>query len=238
MSARRGPDLEGFFGHPEPRAPTGGPVRSRTVLLVGLTGGIGSGKSTVAALLAERGAVVVDADAVARAVVEPGTEALAALVERFGDGVLSPDGTLDRAALAAVAFADDEARTDLEAITHPAINAEFLRRMQEAPADAVVVCDVPLLAESDQARSRGYPVVVVVEAPLATRLERLEGRGVDRADAERRIAAQASDEERRAIATHVIDNSGDLAALEPQIADLWDDLLRIKAEHEAKADGT
>jgi len=206
------------------------------MLLVGLTGGIGSGKSTVAALLVERGAVVVDADAVARSVVEPGTPALAALVERFGEGVLAADGTLDRPALAVLAFADEASRKDLEAITHPAINGEFLARMQAAPADGIVVCDVPLLAESDQARSRGYPVIVVVEAPLATRLERLEGRGVDRADAERRIAAQASDEERRAIATHVIDNSGDLAALEPQVDDLWADLLRIKAEHEAKAE--
>jgi dephospho-CoA kinase len=207
------------------------------VLLVGLTGGIGSGKSTVAQLLVRRGAVVVDADAVARSVVEPGTPAQAALVERFGAGVLGPDGTLDRPKLAELAFADEQSRKDLEAITHPAINAEFLRQMQAAPPDAVVVCDVPLLAESDQARGRGYPVIVVVEAPIDVRLARLEVRGVPRDDAERRMAAQASDEERRAIATHVIDNTGDLAALERQVDDLWTDLLRIKAEHEAaKAD--
>jgi dephospho-CoA kinase len=203
------------------------------VLLVGLTGGIGSGKSTVAELLVRRGAVVVDADAVARSVVEPGTPALAALVERFGEGVLGADGALDRPKLAELAFADEQSRKDLEAITHPAINAEFLRQMQAAPADGIVVCDVPLLAESPAAQARGYPVVIVVEAPRALRLERLEGRGVPRDDAERRMAAQASDEERRAIATHLIDNSGDLAALEPQVETLWTDLLRIKAEHEA-----
>ena len=204
------------------------------MLLVGLTGGIGSGKSTVAARLVRCGAVVVDADAVARSVVEPGTAALAALVERFGEGVLETGGGLDRPKLAELAFADEQSRRDLEAITHPAINTEFLRRIQEAPADAIVVCDVPLLAESDQARARGYPVIVVVEAPLALRLDRLEARGVPRDDAARRIAAQASDEERRAIATHVIDNSGDLDALERQVDDLWTDLLRIKAEHEAR----
>ncbi|HUV11389.1 MAG TPA: dephospho-CoA kinase [Acidimicrobiia bacterium] len=194
------------------------------MLLVGLTGGIGSGKSTVARLLEARGAVVVDADAVAREVVEPGTPALAALVERFGAGVLAADGTLDRPALASLAFVDETSRKGLEAITHPAINEEFLRRMQAAPADAVVVCDVPLLAESEQARGRGYPIVVVVEAPAELRLARLEGRGVSREDAERRMAAQASDEARRALATHVIDNSGDIAALEHQVEALWPEL--------------
>jgi dephospho-CoA kinase len=212
-----------------------GPIRSRPVLLVGLTGGIGSGKSTVAGLLVRRGAVVVDADAVARSVVEPGTPALAALVERFGEGVLGADGTLDRPRLAELAFADEQSRKDLEAITHPAINAEFLRQMQAAPADGIVVCDVPLLAESPAAQARGYPVVIVVEAPRELRLDRLEGRGVPRDDAQRRMAAQATDEDRRAIATHLIDNAGDLAALEPQVDALWTDLLRIKAEHEAAA---
>lgn len=196
------------------------------MLLVGLTGGIGSGKSTVAELLAARGAWIVDADAVARAVVEPGSPALARLVERFGEEILDRDGALDRAALARLAFADDESRRDLEAITHPAINEEFLRRMQEAPADSIVVCDVPLLAESEQAQARGYPIVIVVEAPREVRLERLEDRGVDRADAEARMGAQASDDARRSLATHVIDNSGDRAALEAQVADVWAELER------------
>ncbi|HEY8216646.1 MAG TPA: dephospho-CoA kinase [Acidimicrobiia bacterium] len=207
------------------------------MLLVGLTGGIGSGKSTAAALLAARGAVIVDADAVARAVVEPGTPALAALVERFGEGILDADGALDRPALAAAAFADDASREALEAITHPAINEEFLARVQAAPPDAIVVCDVPLLAESKQAQSRGYPVVVVVEAPLAVRLERLAARGVPRDDAERRMAAQASDEERRQLATHVIDNSGDLSALERHVDDLWGELVRIRADQERAPSG-
>ena len=196
------------------------------MVAVALTGGIGSGKSTVAALLVQRGAVLVDADAIAREVVEPGQPTLAALVDRFGPQILDRDGRLDRPALAAVAFADDAARADLDAITHPAINDEFTRRLRDAPRDAVVICDVPLLAESAQARGRGYPLVIVVEAPEAVRLARLEQRGIPRADAERRIAAQASDAERRALATHVIDNGGDLDTLERQVDAVWADLLR------------
>jgi dephospho-CoA kinase len=203
------------------------------VLLVGLTGGIGAGKSTVADLLAERGAVIVDADEVARAVVEPGQPALAKLVDRFGAGILDADRRLDRAALAKLAFVDDEARRDLEAITHPAINEEFGRRVAEAPSDAIVVLDVPLLVESPQARARGYKTVIVVEAPRDIRLARLEARGVDRADAEARMSAQASDHERRAIATFVVDNSGDRASLRRQIDDVWTDLQR--AQHDASA---
>jgi dephospho-CoA kinase len=203
------------------------------VLLVGLTGGIGAGKSTVADLLAERGAVIVDADEVARAVVEPGQPALAKLVDRFGAGILDADRRLDRAALAKLAFVDDEARRDLEAITHPAINEEFGRRVAEAPSDAIVVLDVPLLVESPQARARGYKTVIVVEAPRDIRLARLEARGVDRADAEARMSAQASDDERRAIATFVVDNSGDRASLRRQIDDVWTDLQR--AQHDASA---
>jgi dephospho-CoA kinase len=200
------------------------------VLLVGLTGGIGAGKSTVSELLAARGAVIVDADEVARAVVEPGQPALKRLVERFGAGILDADGRLDRPAVAKLAFADDESRRDLEAITHPAINEEFSRRIAEAPTDAIVVLDVPLLAESDQARKRPYQTVIVVEAPREVRLARLEARGVDPADAEARMGAQAADEERRKIATHVVDNSDDRAALERQIEDLWADLERRRTD--------
>lgn len=196
------------------------------MLLVGLTGGIGAGKSTVADLLAERGAVIVDADDAARAVVEPGRPALAKLVDRFGEGILDADGRLDRSALAKLAFVDDESRRDLEAITHPAINEEFTRRVAKAPSDAIVVLDVPLLVESPQARKRPYQAVIVVEAPRDVRLARLEARGVDRADAEARIAAQAGDDERRKIATFVVDNSGDRAALERQIDEVWADLQR------------
>jgi len=199
------------------------------VLLVGLTGGIGAGKSTVSDLLAARGAVIVDADVVARSVVEPGQPALAKLVERFGAGILDTGGRLDRAALAKLAFVDDESRRDLEAITHPAINDEFTRRVAEAPSDAIVVLDVPLLAESEQARKRPYQTVIVVEAPRDVRLERLEARGVTRADAEARMAAQADDAERRKIATYVVDNSRDLAALEQQIDEIWVDLEASQA---------
>jgi dephospho-CoA kinase len=192
--------------------------------LVGLTGGIGSGKSTVADLLRARGAVVVDADEVARAVVEPGMPALAKLAERFGDEVLQPDGRLDRPKLAAVAFAQEDGGKVLGEITWPAIAEEFERRIEAAPEGATVVCDVPLLVESKTAAARPYLAVVVVEAPLDVRLDRLEVRGVPRDDAQRRMAAQASDEERRAVATHVIDNGGDLESLERQVDGVWADL--------------
>jgi dephospho-CoA kinase len=208
------------------------------LLLVGLTGGIGAGKSTVAELLAARGAVIVDADQVARAVVEPGQPALKKLVERFGESILDPDGRLERGALAKLVFGDDEARRDLEAITHPAINDEFSRRVVEAPSDAVVVLDVPLLAESEQARKRPYQTVIVVEAPRDVRLERLEARGVDRADAEARMAAQAGDEERRKIATNVVDNAGDRADLDRQIDQVWADLQRRHREEQDRASAT
>ena len=187
--------------------------------MVGLTGGIGSGKSTVADLLARRGAIVVDADAIAREVVEPGMPALAKLVERFGPEILGADGSLDRGALAARAFVTDDTRKDLEAITHPAIGEAFLARVADAPKDAIVVHDVPLLVEST--RGYDYGAVIVVEAPLEVRLARLEARGVPRDDAMRRISLQASDEERRAVATWVIDNSGDRAALERQVDAVW-----------------
>ncbi len=205
------------------------------MLLVGLTGGIGAGKSTVANLLADRGAVIVDADEAARAVVEPGEPALAKLVDRFGPGILDADGRLDRAAVAKVAFADDESRRDLEAITHPAINEEFTRRVADAPSDAIVVLDVPLLAESEQARKRPYQTVIVVEAPRDVRLARLETRGVNRADAESRMAAQADDEERRKLATYVVDNGGDVVALERQIDEIWSDLERRHGEEQDRA---
>jgi dephospho-CoA kinase len=197
------------------------------MLMVGLTGGIGAGKSTVAGMLAARGAVVVDADAIAREIVEPGTPTLAKLVERFGPEILRPDGSLDRPALAAIAFVDDETRKELEAITHPAIGAEFLRRVAEAPGDAVVVHDVPLLVESK--RGFEYGAVIVVEAPIETRNDRLEARGVRRDDARRRIGLQASDEDRRKVATWVVDNAGDPGHLEKQVNEIWSELERRAA---------
>ncbi|MGZ8733754.1 MAG: dephospho-CoA kinase [Acidimicrobiia bacterium] len=199
------------------------------MLLAGLTGGIGAGKSTVADMLVERGAVLVDGDRVAREVVEPGQPALARIAERFGPTVLDSEGRLDRPALAALAFADDRSRRDLEAITHPAIQAEFARRVLAAAPDAVVVLDVPLLVESGKANERGYHCVIVVEAPRDLRLERLERRGVERVDAEARMAAQATDEQRRKIATWVLHNDGDLADLERQVDTVWADLVARNA---------
>jgi len=203
------------------------------MLMVGLTGGIGAGKSTVAGMLAERGAIVIDADAIAREVVEPGMPTLDKLVERFGPQILQPDGSLDRPALAAVAFVDDATRKELEAITHPAIGEEFLRRVAAAPPGSVVVHDVPLLVESK--RGFEYAAVIVVEAPIETRLDRLEARGIPRDDARRRIELQASDEDRRKVATWVVDNAGDMAQLEKQIAEIWTD-LEAKAKAKAEAD--
>ena len=199
--------------------------------MVGLTGGIGSGKSTVASMLAARGGVVIDADAIAREVVEPGTPALAALADAFGPEILGPDGSLDRPALAARAFVSDESRKLLESITHPAIGEEFLRRIAAAPPDGIVVHDVPLLVESK--RGFDYDAVIVVEAPHDLRLDRLEARGVARDDAERRMAAQASDAELRAVATWVVDNSSDLAHLEEQVDKIWLDLQHRAEEKTA-----
>ena len=195
--------------------------------MIGLTGGIGSGKSTVAAMLAARGAVIVDADEIARSVVEPGMPALDQLAERFGADIIGPDGRLDRAKLAERAFATPEDRKDLEAITHPAIGAEFLRLVAEAPEGAVVVHDVPLLVEAILKSDKPgyeYAAVIVVETPLEVRLDRLEARGVPRDDAMRRIAQQASDEERRAVATYVLDNGGAVVDLERQVDAIWPEL--------------
>jgi len=196
--------------------------------MVGLTGGIGSGKSTVAKMLLERGAIVIDADAIAREVVEPGMPALAALAERFGREILLADGSLDRAALAERAFVTDETRKELEAITWPAIGEEFFRQVAAAPPDGIIVHDVPLLVEGT--RVKDYGAVIVVEAPRDLRLERLEKRGISRDDAVRRINMQATDEERRKVATWVVDNSGDLADLERQIAEIWPELERRARE--------
>jgi dephospho-CoA kinase len=193
---------------------------------VALTGGIGSGKSTVAGLFGQRGATIVDADAIARWVVEPGQPALAALVVRFGTGVVQADGTLDRPALADLAFADDDSRRALEAITHPAIVAEMDRRIATSSDDAVVVVEVQLLVETWEQRVREYDAVVVVEAPREVRLARLVDRGMTRDDAERRMATQASDEQRRTIATYVIENDGNLEALAAQVDAVWPDLKR------------
>ena len=189
------------------------------VLRIGLTGGIGSGKSTVTALLAARGAVVIDADRIAREVVEPGTPGLAAVVEAFGEQVLRDDGSLDRPALAAIVFADAEARRRLDGIVHPLVRARAAELAAAAPGDAVVVHDVPLLVETGQAG--GYDLVLVVQADPGVRVRRLVRRGLSEADARARMAAQADDEQRRAVADVVLDNSGTEAELAAQVDRFW-----------------
>jgi dephospho-CoA kinase len=189
------------------------------VLRIGLTGGIGSGKSTVSALLADRGAVIVDADRIAREVVEPGTPGLDRIVETFGERVLAADGSLDRAALAAVVFADPDARRRLDAIVHPLVRARSAECAAAAAPDAVVVHDVPLLVETGQASS--YNLVLVVEADVATRVSRLVQRGLTAEDARARMATQATDEQRRAVADVVLDNSGTPEQLAEQVDRFW-----------------
>lgn len=192
-------------------------------LRVGLTGGIGSGKSTVSAALAELGAVVIDADLVAREVVARGTPGLAAVVAEFGPEVLTADGDLDRPALGAVVFADDAARKRLEAIVHPLVHERVAAIEADAAPDAVVVHDIPLLTETGRAGS--FDAVVVVDVPTEVQVERLvRDRGMTEADARARIAAQATREDRIAVATHVIDNTGTLDDLRARVAEVWAEL--------------
>ncbi|GAA0222082.1 dephospho-CoA kinase [Actinomadura nitritigenes] len=199
------------------------------MLKVGLTGGIGSGKSEVSARLDERGAVVIDADKIAREVVEPGTAGLAAVVAEFGEEVLLPSGALDREKVGRIVFADADRLAALNAIVHPLVGERMQELMDAAPADAIVVYDVPLLAENGLAGM--YDVVVVVDAPEETQLDRLTSRrGMTEEDARARMANQATRERRRAVATHVIDNSGTLDDLKAQVDALWETLTRQAAE--------
>jgi dephospho-CoA kinase len=193
------------------------------VIAVGLTGGIGSGKSAVADLLVKRGAVLIDADQVARDVVAPGGPAYQPLIDRFGPGIVAADGTIDRPALAALAFATDAARADLNAITHPAIGAAMAEaRSALESTEKIVVLAIPLLTAQHRESSK-LDKVVVVDCPTDIALERLlSQRGMDRADAEARIHAQISREERLKEADFVVDNSGDRAALDAEVARLWE----------------
>ncbi|GAA4445209.1 dephospho-CoA kinase [Actinokineospora soli] len=198
------------------------------MLRIGLSGGIGSGKSTVAGRLAEHGAVVVDVDLLSHEVVEPGTEGLAEIVATFGAGVLTADGALDRPALAARVFGDDAAREALNAIVHPRVGARTAELVAAAPADAVVVHDVPLLVEKGYAPL--YHLVVIVDAPVETRVRRLVGRGLTEADARARIAAQTTEEQRRAVADVWLDNSGTPDVVLAAVDALWADrLVRYEA---------
>jgi dephospho-CoA kinase len=194
--------------------------------VIALTGGIASGKSTISRRLADLGAVIVDADLLSRDAVEPGSPGLEAVVERFGAGVLTADGSLDRPALGAIVFSDESARADLNAIVHPQVRRLAAARLAEiardAP-DAIAIYDVPLLAETGVDHS--FDLVVVADADAPTRIDRLVRlRGLDRAEAERRVAAQATDEERRALADVLIDTTGTLDDTYGQVDALWDDL--------------
>jgi dephospho-CoA kinase len=193
------------------------------VIDVGLTGGIGSGKSEVARMLASYGAILIDADVLAREVVAPGTPGLARVVEEFGDVVLFPDGSLDRDKLAEIVFGDEAARRRLNAIVHPLVGHRTAELKAAAAEDAVLVHDVPLLVEAGL--TERYDLVVVVDAPVEVQVQRLvSGRGMTEQSARARIAAQASREQRLAAADVVIDNSGSLEELEAQARELWEEL--------------
>ena len=195
---------------------------------MGLTGGVASGKSTVAAMLAELGAVVIDADQLAREVVAHGTDGLARVVEEFGPQVLTEAGELDRAAVGRLVFADEDARKRLEAIIHPLVHARGRELEAAAPEGALVVHDIPLLAESG--RAGRFDAVIVVDAPRDLQVERMTSeRGWTVEDAEARIAAQATREQRLAIATHVIENTGTLEDLRDRVTEVFEELTRVDA---------
>ncbi len=192
---------------------------------VGLTGGIASGKSTVSAMLAALGAIVIDADKLAREVVAKGTPGLAQVVEAFGTGILTPEGELDRPKLGAIVFADPAEVAVLNAIVNPLVRARSAELEAAAPPDAMVVHDIPLLAETGQSGS--FDAVIVVDAPVETQVERmLRDRGMTEADARARIAAQATREQRLAIATDVIENTGTTEDLRHQVTEVFDRLRR------------
>lgn len=190
------------------------------MILLGLTGGIGSGKSTVSALLAQRGAVIIDADAIVRELQEPGQPLLKELSDEFGGSIIKDDGSLDRVALAGIAFADKDKLAALNKIVHPAVGREMNRRLEEQrTTDNVVVLDIPLLAENPR---KGLCGVIVVDVPVDVAVARLmEFRGFKEDDARARVANQTSREKRVAIADRIVDNSGDMSALEEQVAAVW-----------------
>ncbi|MBX6371475.1 MAG: dephospho-CoA kinase [Acidothermus sp.] len=194
----------------------------RRPLVVGLTGGIGAGKSTVLEILSELGALTIDSDEVAREVVEPGGPGYSQILAEFGPGVVGADGRIDRKALASRVFTDERARRRLEGIVHPLVRAEIRRRVADAPTNAIVVNAVPLLVEAGLVGE--YDRILVVEAPLELRIERLQRRGISRDEALRRMAAQADDDARRAVAWRVITNDGSLAQLRERVLEVWREL--------------
>ena len=196
------------------------------MILVGLTGGIGSGKSTVSSMLAARGAVIIDADAITREVQQPGSKVVAAIAERFGDGVVDETGALRRAELADIVFAEPEALRDLNAIVHPAVGAEIKRRVDDQVAtETIVVLDIPLLTENPRGELQGK---IVVDVPVDVQVDRLvRYRGFAESDARARIARQASREDRLKDADFVIDNSGAVEDLDAQLDGLWAWLISL-----------
>jgi dephospho-CoA kinase len=207
------------------------------MLRIGLTGGIGSGKSEVSKRLAAQGAVIVDADLIAREVVAPGTDGFAAVVDAFGPDVIGPDGSLDRSRLGDIVFADTQKLAELNAIVHPRVGARMRELEEAAGPGSVVVHDVPLIAENGLADA--YDLVVVVDVPPRIQLDRLvRHRGMSREQAQARMAAQASREQRLSIADIVVDNSGSLAELDRQVGELWSEVRRralLAAANEANA---
>ena len=204
------------------------------MILVGLTGGIGSGKSTISSLLEGKGAIIIDADAIVREVQLPGSPVLTELAEKFGSSVLAADGSLDRQAVANIVFTDPDALKALNAIVHPAVGKEMNRRMiEQRTTDHVVVLDIPLLTENPREGLQGK---IVVDVPVEVQVDRLvKYRGFDEADARARISRQATREQRLATADFVVDNSGDLADLQPQIDKLWqwlNSLPQLPADYE------
>ena len=191
------------------------------MILIGLTGGIGSGKSTVSSLLASHGAVIIDADAITRQLQQPGQPLLRELADRFGEGIITSSGELDRPALAAVAFSDPEALKDLNKIVHPAVAKEMDRQMNEVrDTDKVVILDIPLLAENPR---KGLCGVIVVDVPVDLAVHRLVTfRSMSESDARARIEKQASREKRLEIADQVIDNSGDMDSLAKRVSEVWE----------------
>lgn len=200
------------------------------MLLVALTGGIGSGKSSVSARLADRGAVIVDADAVVKQLQRPGQAVFLAMVERWGDAIVQADGELDRQAVAAIAFGDEDELKALNKMVHPAVRKEMQRQAEEfTDTDRIVVLDIPLLAPGD-AEKRGARGVIVVDCPTELAIERLMAhRGFERADAEARMAAQMTREDRLELADFVIDNSGDLDQLDGEVKRCWRWLQELKS---------
>lgn len=197
------------------------------MIVVGLTGGIGAGKSTVSSMLAERGAAIVDADQIARDLQAPGSSVLASMAERFGAQIIdSDDGSLDRAAVAQIVFSDEQALKDLNGIVHPAMQDEIQRQIDEhRDTDRIVVLDFPLLGENPR---KGLSATIVVDIPVEVAVQRLvDQRGMDEDDARARITSQISREDRLATATHVLDNGGDMAMLGDQVDDLWTELSEL-----------